>query len=124
MIESSGSIFSPSEERTLTGAARLIEQGEARAHEAEEGETFQAIATRHYGDPSLWRVVEFANRGRRTVDNLRAIRSGDRFVIPDIENALGILEGTTNFPPSVRESLRFGRSRVTEAESLLRAVRG
>lgn len=118
----SGSIFSPPEERTLTGAQALVEEGETRTHVTQEGDTFQSVATKHYGDPSLWRVIEFANRGRRMVDNLRAIRSGERFLVPDIENALGILEGTTNFPPEVRESLRFGRTRVTEAETLFRAV--
>jgi hypothetical protein len=57
------------------------------------------------------------------VDNIRAIRSGERFLIPDIENSLDILEGITNFPPEVRESLRFGTTRVTEAETLMRAVK-
>jgi len=118
----SGSIFSPPEERTLTGAEALIEEGETRTHLTEAADTYQSIATRHYGDPSLWRVIEFANRGRGMVDSLRAIRSGERFIIPGIENALGILEGITNFPPEVRESLRFGRTRVTEAETLVRAV--
>lgn len=118
----SGSIFSPPEERTLTGAEALVEEGETRTHVTEQGETYQNIATKHYGDPSLWRVIEFANRGRSLADNLRAIRSGERFIIPDVENALAILEGVTNFPPEVRESLRFGRTRVTEAETLFKAV--
>ncbi len=118
----SGSIFSPPDERTLTGAQGLVEEGETRTHLTEEGDTYQGIATKHYGDPSLWRVIEFANRGRSLVDNLRVIRPGERFIIPGIENALGILEGVTNFPPEVRESLRFGRTRVTEAETLFRAV--
>lgn len=43
----SGSIFSPTQERTLTGAAQLIEQGESRSYEGIEGETFQFIATKH-----------------------------------------------------------------------------
>lgn len=101
----SGSIFSPLEERTLTGALALVEEGQTRTHITEESENFQSIAAKHYGDPSLWRVIEFANRSRSLADNLRALGSGERFTIPDVENALGILEGITNFPPEVRESL-------------------
>ena len=118
----SGSIFSPPEERTLTSAQTLVEEGETRTHLTEEGDTYQGMATKHYGDPSLWRVIEFANRGRSLVDNLRVIRPGERFIIPGIENALTVLEGVTNFPPEVRESLRFGRTQVTEAETLFKAV--
>ena len=118
----SGSIFSPPEEKTITGAVELIEQGQTRMHEVREGENLQSLAAKQYGDPSLWRVIEFANRARRTVDNIRAIGTGERFLIPDVENSLSILEGITNFPPEVRESLRFGRTRVTEVESLIRAV--
>jgi len=110
----SGSIFSPLEEGTVTKAQALVEQGETRSHLVELGETFQSLAAKHFGDPSLWRVIEFANRTRRMVDNLRDIGSGlpaargtaqagKRFIIPDIENALGIIEGVTNFPPEVRE---------------------
>lgn len=119
----SGSVFSPVEEGTLTAAQKLAQEGQTRTHEAEEGESFQEMARKHYGEPSLWRVIEFANRGRRFADNFRAIRSGERFVIPDIENALSVMEGTTNFPPALRESLRFGRRRSSELENLLGAVR-
>ena len=118
----SGSIFSPLEERTLASAQTLVEEGETRTHLTEEGDTYQGIATKHYGDPSLWRVIEFANRGRSLVDNLRVIRPGERFIVPGIEHALAVLEGVTNFPPEVRESLRFGRTQVTEAETLFKAV--
>jgi len=118
----SGSIFSPPEEGTIAKALKLVEQGQTRMHLVEMGETFQSLAAKHFGDPSLWRVIEFANRTRRMVDNLRDIGSGKRFIIPDIENALGIIEGITNFPPEVRESLRFGRTRVSEAETLFKAV--
>ena len=118
----SGSIFSPPEEGTIAKALKLVEQGQTRMHLVEMGETFQSLATKHFGDPSLWRVIEFANRTRRMVDNLRDIGSGKRFIIPDIENALEIIEGITNFPPEVRESLRFGRTRVSEAETLFKAV--
>jgi len=118
----SGSIFSPPEERTLTGAAAMIEEGETRLHTAQTGDTFQNMAAKHYGDPSLWRVIEFANRTHRMVDNLRTIRSGERFIIPDVENALEIIEGVTNFPPILREGLRFSRNRTSEVESLFKAV--
>lgn len=37
-------------------------------------------------------------------------------------NAVDILEGITNFPPEVRESLRFGRTGVSRAETLFKAV--
>ena len=119
----SGSVFSRPEEGTITGAQELVEQGETKTHVVKEGENYQSMASKHYGDPSLWRTIEFANRGRKMVDNVRDIRSGKRFLIPDAENALGILEGTTNFPPEVRESLKFGRTRVTETETLFKAVR-
>ena len=118
----SGSLQAPVEEGTLSRAREAAGQGQAREHVAEAGETLQDIATKHYGDPSLWRVVEFANQGRRLLDSMRTIQSGERFAVPDIENALGILEGITDFPPEVREALRFGRARVAELETLYRTV--
>lgn len=85
--------------------------------------TYQSVANEKYGDPSLWRAVEFTNRGRRSWDNLRAIKKGDRFAIPDMENAMSILEDTTNFPPEVREATAMGRRKMQESTGLLRAVR-
>ena len=121
-VKGSGSLLAPEEEGTLSRAAEMAGQGQSREHVTEEGETLQDIATKHYGDPSLWRVIEFANRGRSLLDSIRTIRSGERFVIPDVENALSILEGITDFPPEVREALRFGRARVAELETLWRTV--
>ncbi len=119
----SGSVLAHPDEGGPAGAARLVEQGQTKTHVVEKGESFQSIASKEYGDPNLWRVIEFANRGRRLVDNFRALSSGERFVIPDIENAAAILEQTTNFPPEVRESLKFGRRGFSQVEHLIAAVK-
>jgi hypothetical protein len=118
----SGSVFSPPEEKTITSADEFIEIGEVRIHIAKEGETFQSIATLHYGDPALWRAIEYANRNRQT-DNIRVIRAGERLVIPDVENATTVTEALTNFPPETKEALRSGNTGNSQAETLFRAVK-
>ncbi|MBI2930624.1 MAG: hypothetical protein HYY16_03150 [Planctomycetes bacterium] len=118
----SGSVLAHPDEGGPPEAEDLVERGETTTHVVEEGETYQSIAAEEYGDPNLWRVIEFANRGRSMADNIRAIASGERFIIPDIENAAGILEKTTGFPPEIRESLRFGRRGFSQAEHLIAAV--
>ncbi|TET34845.1 MAG: hypothetical protein E3J72_11970 [Planctomycetota bacterium] len=118
----SGSVFSPPEEKTITSADELIEIGEVRIHIAKEGETFQSIAALHYGDPALWRAIEYANRNRIT-DNVRVIRAGERIVVPDIENATTVTEALTNFPPETKEALRSGNAGNSQAETLFRAVK-
>lgn len=119
----SGSALAHPDEKGPASAKGLVEKGQAKTHTAQKGESNQSISSKHYGVPDLWRAVEFANRGRRLADNMRSIGSGERYIIPDLENAAEIMERTTGFPPEVRQSLGTGRQGITQVDRLVSAVR-
>jgi hypothetical protein len=52
----------------------------SKVHTVVEGETIPTIASRHYENPQLWRVIALANK----IDDPRAITSGMQLRIPSL----------------------------------------
>lgn len=117
----SGSVLAHPDEGGIAGAKKLIEKGRTLSHLIEAGDTLQSLAARFLGDPGLWRVIEFANQGRRLAENVLA--AGDRLVIPDLANAATIMSSITNFPPQIGQSLGAAQQAYSGAGRLLAAVR-
>jgi hypothetical protein len=78
-----------------------------RTHVMTEGESLQSVSTKNYGTPALWRVIDFANKGRDLYDKARDIRSGIEMYIPDPRFPLEITQRITGFPPETMENLRL-----------------
>jgi hypothetical protein len=105
----SSSVFAPAEEGTLKDAERLSKEGMTKAHTVKEGESLQSISTKHYGTPAYWRVIDFANKGRKLYEKAREIKSGIELMIPDPRFPLEIIQRITGFPPETMESLRIAQ---------------
>lgn len=107
--DGSGSVFASSEEGGIKDAERLSQEGETRTCTAKEGDSPQSIATKQYGSPAYWRVVDFANKARAGYEKARDIKEGIELLIPDPRHPLGIIERITGFPPETMETLRIGQ---------------
>ena len=107
--DGSGSVFASAEEGGIKAAEKLAQEGETRTYVAKEGDSPQSIATKQYGSPAYWRVVDFANRARKEYEKAREIKEGIELLIPDPRFPLSIIERITGFPPETMETLRIGQ---------------
>lgn len=105
----SSSVFAPAEEGTVKDAERLSKAGMPRSHTVKQGESLQSVSTKHYGTPAYWRVIDFANKGRKLYQKARAIKSGIELLVPDPRFPLGIIQRITGFPPETMETLRIAQ---------------